>query len=282
MRNDVLLVWRPGAGLVPGDVPDGRLLAADSWLVRDGRVRAVDRHRQRFFRACREAGGPPDDELGGFWAGVLDALPRAGQWFPRVELGAEPAGTLRLRIRPSPPLTTEVQVRVSDARDPRSAPRRKGPDLAVLARMRSWAARQAAQEALLVSRSGLILEAAGASVLWWEGGRLCAPDPNLSILEGVTSGLIRERAGELGVPVVFRRRPPTHLNAREVWLVNALHGIRPVTRWHGAPILAGPGVRAPAWQAWLDAAAEPLPARRPAAGDSATGRAAAQDEVLAG
>jgi branched-subunit amino acid aminotransferase/4-amino-4-deoxychorismate lyase len=254
-----VLVWRPGSGLVPDDIPEGRLHAADSWLVRDGRVRAIDRHRERFFRACREVGGPPEGEMHAFWAAVLDALPREGLWFPRVEWAA----SLRVRIRPAPPPAREVAVRVSNVRDPRSVPRRKGPDLGVLAGMRAWASRQACQEALLVSKAGLILEAANASVLWWEGGRLCAPDPHLSLLEGVTSGLIIERATELGVPFVFRRRPPTHLNAREAWLVNALHGIRPVTRWVGAAVLAGPAGRAPAWQAWLDTHAEPLPERRP-------------------
>lgn len=273
-----VLVWRPGSGLVPDDIPEGRLHAADSWLIRDGRVRAIDRHRERFFRACREVGGPSAAELSAFWAAVLDALPREGLWFPRVEW----ATSLRVRIRPAPPLATAVAVRVSNVRDPRSVPRRKGPDLGVLAGMRAWASRQDCQEALLISKAGLILEAAHSSVLWWEGGRLCAPDPHLSILEGVTSGLIRERAAELGVPFVFRRRPPTHLNAREAWLVNALHGIRPVTRWVGAAVLAGAAGRAPAWQAWLDTLAEPLPQRRPAAGKPAAGGAAGQAEVLAG
>ena len=266
--TDQRLVWRPGSGLMPFTGPDGALLVADSWLVRDGRVREIDRHRHRFFQACREAADLPEGTLWPFWRAVLDALPREGRWFPRVELGSTGAGTLRVRIRPAPPQATEVQVWVPAARDPRTLPRRKGPDLAALARLRSGAARRSAQEALLTSRGGLVLEAANASVLWWEGSRLCAPAPNLSILPGVTSGLIRERARQLGVPVVYRRRPPTHLNGREVWLVNALHGIRPVTRWRDAPILAGPALRAPTWQAWLDEYAEPLPAR-PVAQDGA-------------
>jgi hypothetical protein len=57
-----------------------------------------------------------------------------------------------------------------------------------------------------------------------------------------------------------------------VWLVNALHGIRPVTRWREAAILAGPAHRAPARQAWLEETTEPLPERR----------GTAQDEVFAG
>jgi branched-subunit amino acid aminotransferase/4-amino-4-deoxychorismate lyase len=267
--TDVPLVWRPEAGLEPAAGPGGGpLLAADSWLVRDGRVRGLERHRQRFFAACAEAAEVPPDRLWPFWRAVLDALPREGLWFPRVELTE---GSLRLRVRPAPPLAADVRVWVPAIGDPRTVPRRKGPDLAALAELRSGAARRSAQEALLTSRGGLVLEAANASVLWWEGGRLCAPAPNLSLLPGVTRAIILDRARELGVPVTYRRRPPTQLNGREAWLVNALHGIRPVTRWVEAPILAGPAHRAPAWQAWLDGEAEPLP-----------DRPAAQDEVLAG
>ena len=36
------------------------LLAADSWLVGDGRTRAVDRHWSRFEATCREHGVAPE------------------------------------------------------------------------------------------------------------------------------------------------------------------------------------------------------------------------------
>ncbi|MEU6353979.1 aminotransferase class IV, partial [Streptomyces sp. NPDC047072] len=45
----------------------------------------------------------------------------------------------------------------------------------------------------------------------------------------------------------------------EVWLVNALHGIRPVTAWTGGPTKAGPATRATKWRGWLDEIMRPLP-----------------------
>ena len=46
------------------------LPAADSWLVGDGRTRAVDRHWSRFEATCREHGVAPE----------ALAAPRAATW----------------------------------------------------------------------------------------------------------------------------------------------------------------------------------------------------------
>ena len=61
------------------------LHVADSWLVEDGRVRAVDRHWARFSAACGEHGVTPE-ALTAFRADVERAVPTHGRWFPRVEL----------------------------------------------------------------------------------------------------------------------------------------------------------------------------------------------------
>jgi branched-subunit amino acid aminotransferase/4-amino-4-deoxychorismate lyase len=144
-------------------------------------------------------------------------------------------------------------------------PRRKGPDLDTLARVRDRAAGEGAQEAVLVAPTGTVLEAATASVLWWEGDTLCLPPPGLPVLPGVTVALIQERARREGVRVAHRERTVAELDDREVWLVNALHGIRPVTGWTGGPadptgsMRAAAAVRAPEWRKWLDEMMEPLP-----------------------
>lgn len=258
-----LSAWTPAAGLRPAGEAGGRLLVADSWLVRDGRVRGLERHRERFLRACGECGGPPLRRLLEFWQDMTAALPRTGEWFPRVELAA---GSLELRllVRHAPPLGDGVRVWASGQSDPRTVPRRKGPDLDTLARVRDRAAGEGAQEAVLVAPTGTVLEAATASVLWWEGDTLCLPPPGLPVLPGVTVALIQERARREGVRVAHRERTVAELDDREVWLVNALHGIRPVTGWTGGPadptgsMRAAAAVRAPEWRKWLDEMMEPL------------------------
>ncbi|WP_234381894.1 aminotransferase class IV [Streptomyces dysideae] len=254
------MTWTPGRGLIPGPAADGPLLVADSWLLREGHMRGYGRHRERFLRGCGECGGPGPRRLVEFWDDVTAALPRTGEWFPRVELAAGSA-ELRLLLRPAPPLAAGVRVWATGQPDPRTVPRRKGPDLGTLAGVRRRASGEGAQEAVLVAPSGVVLEAATASVLWWEDDTLCLPPSRLPVLAGVTVGLIEEHARRSGIPVDRRARTVAELDGREVWLVNALHGVRPVTGWTGQSMNAGPAVRAAEWRKWLDDAMEPLPHR---------------------
>ncbi|WP_241720691.1 aminotransferase class IV [Streptomyces lydicus] len=252
--GDQLFLWRDGS-LLPADptapTTRTRLSLADSWLLSDGRVRRIDLHRQRFLRGCAEVGSVSQETSSAFWQAALGQLPRAGDWFPRVELSAEEPVELRVRVRPSPARSGTVSVWVSDTADPRTAARLKGPDLDALGALRGRAAERGAQEALLTTESGVVLEAGFASVLWWDGDRLCVPSPELPVLGGVTTAVIQERAARLGVPIGQRQVPVEELEGKEVWLVNALHGIRPVRSWVGTSMRPGPAHRAPAWQKWL-------------------------------
>ncbi|MER6357654.1 aminotransferase class IV [Streptomyces sp. NPDC001634] len=259
-----LLEWSPAGW--PADGPDsgGRLLVADSWLLRDGRVRGFERHRERFLRACGACDGPPLRRLIEFWRDMTAVLPRTGEWFPRVELTA---GSHRLRIllRQAPPLARDVRVWAVGQPDPRTVPRRKGPDLDSLARVRKRALSHGAEEAVLIAPSGVVLEGAHSSLVWWEDDTLCLPSPQLPVLAGVTIGLIQERAARDGIRVAHRERTVGELDGCEVWLVNALHGIRPVaewTEWTERSMTAGTAVRAAEWRAWLEDIMEPLPEGR--------------------
>ena len=225
------------------------LLAADSWLVADGRARAVERHWARFTATCREQGVAPE-ELASFRAEVERALPARGRWFPRVELRED--GELALELRPAPPREPAVVAWVADVPDPRVAPRRKGPDLERLAALRERAAAHGAGEAVLADADGRLLEGAFTSLLWWEGETLCAVPEDAPILPGITRALLLELARERDTPVAQRRPRPQELAGRETWLVSALHGIRAVTRWAGGgpPTVDAP--RAIAWQRLLD------------------------------
>jgi branched-subunit amino acid aminotransferase/4-amino-4-deoxychorismate lyase len=225
------------------------LWAADSWLVADGRARAVERHWDRFSAACDEHGVAPE-ALAAFRAEVERAVPAHGRWFPRIELRDD--GELAVLVRPAPPREPTVVAWIADVPDPRRFPRRKGPDLDRLAALRERAAVHGAGEAVLADADGRLLEGAYTSLLWWAGETLCVVPDTAPILPGVTRSLLIELAAERATPVAQRRPAPQELADREAWLVSALHGIRAVTRWavDGPP--AGAGARAATWQRLLD------------------------------
>jgi branched-subunit amino acid aminotransferase/4-amino-4-deoxychorismate lyase len=245
---------RAHGALAPARAPAAALLAADSWLVADGRVRAADRHWARFAAACRDHGVEPDG-LAALRAGVERALPARGRWFPRIELRAD--GELALELRPAPPREPAVVAWVADVPDPRRAPRRKGPDLERLAAMRDHAAAHGAGEAVLVDAECRLLEGAFTSLLWWQGETLCAVPDDAPILPGVTRALLIELARERDTPMAQRRPAPAALAGREAWLVSALHGIRAVTAWAAGGPPAGDAPRAEVWQRLLEGLAEP-------------------------
>ncbi|MFJ3880975.1 aminotransferase class IV [Streptomyces sp. NPDC090077] len=245
-----VLLYGP-EGLVEGEAA-GELAAADSWLVEDGRVRELPAHWRRFAAAVAEAGGPAPE---GFPEAATRALPRRGCWFPRVELVD---GRLQLRVRPAPPRTDAVRLWAGGG-DPRRTPRRKGPDLGTLGRLRARAVAAGADDALLVGDDGLVRETATANLVWWDGDALCVVDPGLPVLAGVTVAWVVRRAAGLGVAVRRCRVPVAELGGREVWVANALHGLRPVTGWVGADVAAGPAPRVEEWRAAWASAAEPLP-----------------------
>lgn len=246
-----------------------RLLVADSWLVTDGCVRALEAHRRRFARSCRvrageiEAGGaeaevfPTGAESAEaavtaaptvadhaasdhFWDALVALLPRTGDWFPRVELvdggpsQTEDALQLRLRVRPAPARGTTVVVWDPQVPDSRVHPQIKGPDLDQLGELRTEALARGAREVLLTDASGHVVEAANSSVFWWEEDALWTPASAVVPLDGVTASLVAEAAQRRGITV--RSRPVTRaeLEEHEVWLTNALHGIRAVSQWRTA------------------------------------------------
>jgi branched-subunit amino acid aminotransferase/4-amino-4-deoxychorismate lyase len=226
---------------------------AESWLVEDGRARGLPLHFARLARGCAEARLTPRVSR----AEVGAALPSTGRWFPRLDVLAD--GEVSLAVRPAPPRESEVVAWLLPPGDPRRFPRRKGPDLERLGRLRAEAARHGAGEALLRDGEGRLLEGAYTSLLWWDGDVLCALPDDAPVLDGVTRRLLLGLAAADGAEVRRRRPRPEDLAGREVWLTSALHGIRAVAPPGGPGCLcAGPARRAPAWQARLEALAAPV------------------------
>jgi branched-subunit amino acid aminotransferase/4-amino-4-deoxychorismate lyase len=244
---DSVYQWSGGTLEPAGGGPPVALLVADSWLVDEGYERAAGAHWDRFGAACLAAGAERE-ELRRFAAAARAALPHDGRWFPRVELTA--AG-FALRVRRAPPPVREARVVVGAPGDPRRCPRRKGPDLELLAGLRASARARGGDELLLCDDSGGLLEGALSSLLWWEGDALCTT-PAERTLPGVTRALLLAIAAQRGVELRVRVPQPAELAGRETWLTSALHGIRVVTAWVEPRQAAGAATRAPVWREELD------------------------------
>lgn len=253
--SDVVRAWT-GARFETATGRLGETLAAESWLVVDGAVLALDRHRRRFADAVADVGGDARVALPAVDA-AMELVPE-GSWSPRLDL--TPDG-IRGRIREAPTATGTVDV-VTASRDPRTLPLRKGPDLAALAALQAQErARVGADVEPILTADGTagraVAEGAWSALLWWHGDALVVPAFDIPRLPSVTAAVILDLARADGVEVREARATPDDLEGREVWLANALRGIRAVSHWHGGPQLA-PAERAPAWRARLESLRAPL------------------------
>jgi branched-subunit amino acid aminotransferase/4-amino-4-deoxychorismate lyase len=246
------------------DVAERSLEVADSFLVSDGRVLAVDLHRERFLASAAARGYDGDDDLDAFWHAALSIIPRQTQWFPRFELARQrDAWQLQFRLRPAPQLAETVVLATHRGPDPRTAPTVKGPDLEAMMRLRQEAQRAGAQEAVLLDDSavdsGAVADGATSALLWWREDTLCQPPLSLPRVDSVTARSILTIASATGVAIREEAARPDELEGCEVWAVNALHGIRLVTEWVDGPAVITSDTRALRWRMRLAALARPLP-----------------------
>ncbi|CAN5271911.1 aminotransferase class IV [soil metagenome] len=260
MTTAAIARWQRGE-LVPedrGDRGPSEVLAADSWLVVEGQVLALELHRSRFVDAV--AGRVDAASVTAFWDAAVAALPRSGDWFPRVELLSS-AGTpaLLLRLRPAPERVRSIRLASHRGPDPRTVPGVKGPATEALARARTTVQALGADEAVILSPEGYVVEGAFSAMLWWRGEVICAPSLDLARVDSVTARSVLALATALGVEVHFESVTPAELDGLEIWSVSALHGIRIVTSWTAGPQPAEQPGRLATWRGRLDRLRRPLP-----------------------
>lgn len=221
-------------------------LVADSFLVDHGRVLRLDAHAERFARDAARAGFPAERAA----AALMDlarSAPSAGVWFPRIDLLAD--HTLETQLRPAPARGGEVRMVTAD-RDPRTRPGVKGPDLERMVELRRWAVARGADEAV-VTVDGLVCDGALSALAWWRDDCLFVPAPALTRVDSVTAGWLVESAEADGVRVERVCALPAEVAGAEVWVMSALHGIRPVVGWIDGPQVAR-ATRQQQWQRrWL-------------------------------
>ena len=239
-----------GSELRPAEGAKLGLFVADSFLIRDGAVVAPELHRARFLRDADAQGmvNAPIAFVDAAWA----ALPASGLWFPRLDLTER--GELEVWVRPAPPLSDTVTLWTSPD-DPRTEPGIKGPDIPALAELRERAQEAGADEAVMLDSQGCVTDGATTCFVWWRDDVLVTPPltdvdkrDRAKRVSSVTVAVVREMASEAGVDVRYEEFAPADVAGRDLWALNALHGIRGVTSWNDGPTLSSDSERLRAWQ----------------------------------
>ena len=215
------------------------VVAADSFVVDQGRVIGYDRHLARFTAAVKDAGFSLDEELAEFISRCEMWIPREGRWFPRFDLVTSPEGhyfRYHHRLAPAQQETASLIVAPSDTR---LVPHRKGPDLERMGDLRWWAYSRGAQEALILSPEGIVVEGAYSAIAVIDHGRneFAITPKSFPRIPSVTEGVVRTLAEEADLGVVEDTHTISQLEGKEVWVLSALHGIRIATEVVDGPTL---------------------------------------------
>jgi branched-subunit amino acid aminotransferase/4-amino-4-deoxychorismate lyase len=190
--------------------------------VRNGQAPLLTRHAGRLADACRALGLPPPGEslerLVAPWLGV-------GEVVVRVETSLRGAS---VTTRPVPPPTPLAVIVATTWHTPYPF---KITERSAFVAAQSEARSAGADDALLLTATGLVAEGTVWSIFWWEGHRLATPPLALGVLPGVG----RARVLELE-PAVERERTLVEIERRSVFAANAIRGVVPITRLAGHPM----------------------------------------------
>ena len=256
-----------GRGLVPLDLPiaradDAGLTRGDGIFetvhVRYGKPWQLDEHLVRMARSAKTLGIalPPAAELAALVDSVLvDATedaevavkivctrgPDTGQPEPPTVFATMfDVSPAQLRGRREGVSVVSISLGVpADARN--SAPWLLGGAKTLSYAVNMAALRHAvsvgADDAILVSTEGIVLEAPTATVVWAVDGALWTVPVDTGILAGTTASFLLDRAGELGLRAEHARVQVGELvEADEVWLCSSVRGAARVAALDGKPL----------------------------------------------
>ena len=236
------------------------VVAADSFVVDQGKVIGYERHLSRFAEAITDAGFSLEAELAEFISRCEMWIPREGRWFPRFDLVTSPESHyFRYHHRLAPTQQGSASLIVAPS-DTRLVPHRKGPDLERMGDLRWWAYSRGAQEALILSPEGIVVEGAysAIAVIDHDSIEFSITPKSFPRIPSVTEDVVRTLADEAGHSVVENTHTIAQLEGKEVWVLSALHGIRIATDIVNGPTLVTDDSLRNHFQADLESLALPL------------------------
>ena len=236
------------------------VVAAESFVVDQGKTIGYDLHLSRFAEAIADAGFSLDAELAEFISRCEMWIPREGRWFPRFDLVTSPEGHFFRYHHRLAPAQQEMASLIVAPSDTRLVPHRKGPDLERMGDLRWWAYSKGAQEALILSPDGIVVEGAYSAIAVIDHVRneFAITPRSFPRIPSVTEEIVRTLADEAGLSVVEKTHTIAQLEGKEVWVLSALHGIRIATEIVDGPTLVTSDSPRNQLQTALESLAQPL------------------------
>lgn len=187
----------------------------ETMRVRGGQIPFLDRHLARLREACAALGiRPPDADL----ASRIQDAARASDMVIRVTL--EDGERIETRALPAPgPMRTVFSGTIHEPYPHKTTQRH------IFDRARSRVVPYRADEAILLTRDGVLTEGCITSVFFWLGSTLCTPSLDLGILPGIGRARLLEMASGLGIAVQEGHFTKAEVQGLPVFLVNSVRGI---------------------------------------------------------
>lgn len=225
----------------------------ETLLVRDGQVRKPAAHLDRMARSAALMGialPVPAD-----WQHLIDALvaePVGGEAALKLMLSRGAEGDAATVVGTLAPLGEDVLAQrrggiavVSLSAGLSSAARTAAPWLLGGVKSLSYAVNMAAlrhartlgaDDAVLVSSDGLLLEGPTSTVVWVAARVLHTPPLDLGVLAGTTQAALFAVAGKAGLGTAVQVGTVADLHASDgAWLVSSVRGVAEIVRLDGAP-----------------------------------------------
>lgn len=199
--------------------PSRRPSLIETVRVRNGSAPLWYLHLRRLAESCRALGIPLPRELE-VPAGGADRV-------HRLEVG--PKGS----VVSERTVGTLGPVRLVIARTRHRPYQHKTTDRRAFDAAATEAQAAGADDALLLTRNGVVAEGTIWSVFWWDDGRLCTPALALGVLPGVA----RARLGELVGGLEERRVQRAALSGKPLLVANAVRGVVAVASLGGESVV---------------------------------------------
>jgi branched-subunit amino acid aminotransferase/4-amino-4-deoxychorismate lyase len=101
--------------------------------------------------------------------------------------------------------------------------------------LREQAQAVGADEAIILDSQGRVVDGSTTCLLWFDGNEVVMPPAEALRVDSITVSLVTEALINSGATIREQGVTPQDLANKEIYALNALHGVRAVTGWSDGP-----------------------------------------------